>query len=65
MIHLVTGGSGFLGAALVHDLVAQGRQVRVLDDNSRGRPRRIEGLDIEFIGGDVRDADVVNEATKG
>ena len=65
MTHLVTGGSGFLGAALVHDLVAQGSKVRVLDDNSRGRPRRIEGLDIEFVAGDVRDADVVRTATEG
>lgn len=65
MIHLVTGGSGFLGAALVRDLVGQGHQVRVLDDNSRGKPRRIEGLDIEFVGGDVRDSDAVSEATKG
>ena len=65
MIHLVTGGSGFLGAALVHDLVEQGRQVRVLDDNSRGRSRRIEDLDIEFVGGDVRDPEVVHRATEG
>jgi len=65
VIHLVTGGSGFLGAALVRDLVGQGHQVRVLDDNSRGKPRRIEGLDIEFVGGDVRDSDAVSEATKG
>lgn len=61
----MTGGSGFLGTALVRDLVGQGHQVRVLDDNSRGKPRRIEGLDIEFVGGDVRDSDAVSEATKG
>lgn len=65
MTHLVTGGSGFLGAALVRDLIDQGREVRVLDDNSRGRARRLEGLDVEFIKGDVRDAAVVNHATKG
>lgn len=65
MTDLVTGGSGFLGAALVKDLVAHGREVRVLDDNSRGRARRLEGLDVEFIQGDVRDPDVVNAATAG
>lgn len=64
-MHLVTGGSGFLGAALVKDLIDAGRTVRVLDDNSRGRARRLEGLDVEFIKGDVRDASVVQAATTG
>ncbi len=44
-----------------------GARVRVLDDNSRGRPRRLEAVekDIEFIGGDIRDAAAVDVATKG
>ena len=37
---------------------SDGHAVRVLDDNSRGAPRRLEEVegDIEFIGGDIRDA---------
>jgi len=64
---LVTGGSGFLGAALTIKLLREGWQVRVLDDNSRGRPRRLESVanDIEFVEGDVRDADAVDRATQG
>lgn len=64
---LVTGGSGFIGAALVKRLVQAGCAVRVLDDNSRGRPRRLKDIekDIEFIGGDVRDSETVSEAVKG
>jgi nucleoside-diphosphate-sugar epimerase len=64
---LVTGGSGFIGAALVKALVKAGHQVRVLDDNSRGRPRRLTDVanDIEFIGGDVRDAAAVLKAVQG
>ena len=54
---LVTGGSGFIGAALVKALVKSGASVRVLDDNSRGAPRRLVEVerDIEFVAGDVRD----------
>jgi len=64
---LVTGGSGFIGSGLVKALVKSGAKVRVLDDNSRGRPRRLADIekDIEFIGGDIRNADVVERAAQG
>jgi nucleoside-diphosphate-sugar epimerase len=64
---LVTGGSGFIGASLVKALVKSGARVRVLDDNSRGAPRRLTEVenDIEFIGGDIRDAGAVDKATQG
>jgi nucleoside-diphosphate-sugar epimerase len=64
---LVTGGAGFIGSALVKALVAAGNSVRVLDDNSRGRPRRLAEVeqDIEFIAGDVRDAQAVAKAAQG
>lgn len=63
---LVTGGSGFIGASLVKALVHAGAHVRVLDDNSRGRPRRLTEVekDIEFISGDIRDANAVSRATQ-
>lgn len=64
---LVTGGSGFIGSGLVKALVKAGAHVRVLDDNSRGRPRRLTKVekDIEFVGGDIRDAETVARATAG
>jgi nucleoside-diphosphate-sugar epimerase len=64
---LVTGGSGFIGSGLVKALVRAGHTVRVLDDNSRGAPRRLKDVekDIEFIAGDVRDAEAVAQAAQG
>jgi nucleoside-diphosphate-sugar epimerase len=64
---LVTGGSGFIGAALVRRLVTEGCDVTVLDDNSRGAPRRLVGIekDIRFIAGDVRDSQSVTDAARG
>jgi len=64
---LVTGGSGFIGAGLVRALVKAGHSVRVLDDNSRGSPRRLAAVakDIEFVAGDIRDAEAVHQAAQG
>jgi nucleoside-diphosphate-sugar epimerase len=64
---LVTGGSGFIGSGLVKALVHAGHSVRVLDDNSRGSPRRLAQVekDIDFVGGDVRDAGAVARAAQG
>ena len=64
---LVTGGSGFIGSALVKALLKDGNAVRVLDDNSRGAPRRLAEVqkDVEFIAGDIRDAAAVHAAVQG
>jgi nucleoside-diphosphate-sugar epimerase len=64
---LVTGGSGFIGSALIKALVRDGHKVRALDDNSRGAPRRLKDVenDIEFIAGDIRNADVVRKSVRG
>ena len=65
--YLVTGGSGFIGSALTHRLVSEGHHVRVLDNNSRGRARRLNSISdrIEFIEGDIRNSNTVTEATRG
>ena len=65
--YLVTGGSGFIGAALTKRLVHNGHRVRVLDDNSRGSLARLHDIagDYEFIEGDIRDPQTVVRASSG
>ncbi|HOQ98792.1 MAG TPA: NAD-dependent epimerase/dehydratase family protein [Anaerolineae bacterium] len=51
---LITGGAGFLGAALANRLVGQGHHVRVLDDLSAGDRDRLDRR-VAFTRGDTRD----------
>lgn len=62
---LVTGGAGFVGSALVKRLCADGQEVRVLDDMSRGRPERLAGTGADIFYGDVRDPGAVTRAMHG
>ena len=54
MNFLVTGGAGFLGAALSNRLHRQGHHVRVLDDLSTGDPESLDP-DVHFTRGDIND----------
>jgi len=65
--YLVTGGTGFIGSALVKRLVHAGHTVRVLDNNSRGAAERLADVakDVELVVADIRDAQAVKNAAKG
>ena len=54
MRFLITGGAGFIGAALANYLVQQGHTVRVLDDLSNGDFARLDPA-VNFSRGDVED----------
>jgi nucleoside-diphosphate-sugar epimerase len=63
--YLVTGGTGFIGRALVTALVERGDKVRSLDDDSRGSKELLKGIDVECLKGDVRDFETMNKAVQG
>ncbi len=59
-VNLVTGGSGYLGSALVRRLCSEGRSVRVFDiSDSPDRPDSAE-----FFRGDVRDLNALRKACR-
>jgi UDP-glucose 4-epimerase len=64
---LVTGGSGFIGAYLVRALLDKGDKVSVLDNLTRGRPERLDGVrdDICVHDADIRDEEAVANAARG
>jgi dTDP-L-rhamnose 4-epimerase len=65
---LVTGGAGFIGSHLVDLLVAEGREVRVLDCfHPAAHARRPDYLDpaVELIEGDLADPEVAAAAVDG
>ncbi len=64
--YLVTGGAGFIGCNLVRRLLAEGAQVRVLDNFATGRRENLEELAgrIEVVEGDLRSAEDVGRAVR-
>ena len=58
---LVTGGAGFIGSALCHQLTSAGQRVLVYDDLSRGRRGHLPP-DVELIPGDIRDGAMLQRA---
>jgi UDP-glucose 4-epimerase len=61
---LVTGGAGFIGSSLATALVADGHDVRVLDDLSTGNAENVPP-EAELLEGSITDVDLVGRAANG
>jgi UDP-glucose 4-epimerase len=64
---LVTGGAGFIGSHLAARLVAEGHEVRVLDNFATGRRSNIDAIggDVELIEGDIQSYERASKAVRG
>ena len=61
----VTGASGFIGANLVHELVARGHRVKALLRRTESDLRGLAGADFERVPGDVSEPDKLQQAMRG
>jgi UDP-glucose 4-epimerase len=61
-LYVVTGGAGFIGSHVVHELVRRGGVVRVLDNLSTGRITNLADVSgrIAFHDADICDLDVIS-----
>jgi nucleoside-diphosphate-sugar epimerase len=61
---LITGATGFAGLSLALTLAAAGHRVRALA-RSRERAGPLEDAGVSLVLGDIRDPDVIRQATRG
>lgn len=62
---IVTGGAGFIGSNIVKLLVQNGHTVKVIDNLATGYKQNLDGLGVELIEGDVKDASFLANALQG
>jgi dihydroflavonol-4-reductase len=67
MKKFVAGSTGFIGSAIVRELLKDGEDVKVLIKNNYNSPnsRSLDKLDIEKVYGDIRDGEFMKTALKG
>ncbi|MPM12630.1 Aurachin B dehydrogenase [bioreactor metagenome] len=64
MKKLVTGATGFIGSAIMRELIKEGEEVKVLV-RPTSNTRNIDAFDVEKVVGDIRDGDSMKAAMKG
>ena len=66
-LYLITGIAGFIGSSLARAIVAQGDQVRGVDNFATGKRENIQGIldRIDFREADILDLDAMHKACAG
>lgn len=64
MKKLVTGANGFMGSAIVRELLKDGEEIKAFVRKTSDT-RNIDNLDVEKVYGDIRDGDSMAKALKG
>ena len=66
-LYLITGIAGFIGSSLARAILAQGDQVRGVDNFATGKRENLQGIldRIDFREADILDLDVMHEACAG
>ena len=64
MTILVTGGTGFVGSAVVRALIARGERPRCLVRRGSDR-RNLQGMDVDLVEGDLTHPESLAGAVKG
>jgi UDP-glucose 4-epimerase len=59
--YLITGGAGFIGSHIAEFLSNEGHNVSVLDSLRTGFEKNLEGLNVNFVNGDIRDEKLVEK----
>lgn len=64
---LLTGGLGFIGSHLAHDLVGCGHSVTIYDNGSSGLRENVAELDgsVQIVEGDILDTEALHHAARG
>jgi nucleoside-diphosphate-sugar epimerase len=65
--YLVTGGAGFIGSAIVEELLRRGHEVVALDDLSTGKEENLAAARgrVELIRGSITELELVRKACRG
>ncbi|RUT70150.1 NAD-dependent epimerase/dehydratase family protein [Flavobacterium cupreum] len=63
--YVITGGAGFIGSHIAEHLSKEGHQVTILDSLRTGFEHNLNGLNVDFVQGNIRDENLVNEVVSG
>jgi len=63
--YVITGGAGFIGSHIAEHLSKEGHKVTILDSLRTGFEHNLNGLNVDFVKGDIRDENLVNEVIDG